>query len=103
MFKLFKLYLLNQKTYKMLEQPTQESMKQPSPEEIKEMQTKMTNFYEENTPFLEKQCKYEELKTRIEVARYSFMEAIAKQANLRAQMNQKGPEKNPVQEPTKTQ
>jgi len=81
----------------------QENQKGPTPEEIKVMQAKMDKFYEENTPFLEKQCKYEELKTRIEVARYSFMEAMAKQANLHAQMSQKGPEKNPVQEPTKTQ
>lgn len=66
----------------------QETKKEMSPEEIKQMQDKMEKFYDERTPFLEKQCKYEELAGRIEAARYLRMESIAKQAHLSSQLSE---------------
>lgn len=77
----------------------QQTVENLTPEQILEMEQKMNKFYDENTPLLEKRCKYEELKARIEQANYNFMEAMAKQANLHAQMNQKNAEKKPSDEP----
>jgi hypothetical protein len=61
---------------------TAETKKELSPEEIKAMQEKMDKFYEERIPFLEKQCRYEELTSRIEVARFNRNEAMYKGAQL---------------------
>jgi hypothetical protein len=60
----------------------EETKKELSPEEIKAMQDKMDKFYGERIPFLEKQCKYEELTSRIEVARFNRNEAMFKGAQL---------------------
>lgn len=61
----------------------QETIKQElSQEEIKSMQVKMDKFYDERLPFLEKQCKYEEYTSRIEVARFNRNEAMYKLAQL---------------------
>ncbi len=56
--------------------------KELSPEEIKAMQVKMDEFYDERLPFLEKQCKYEEYTSRIEVARFNRNKAMYDTAQL---------------------
>ena len=70
-----------------------------TPEEIAERKANMEKFYDEQTPFLVKQCKYEELASRIEVARFNRNEAMYKAAQLamHIQSNQpveKQPQKN---------
>jgi len=88
-------YICLTKTLKMQDKNQQETMEQEklTPEEIKARMKTMEEFYEERLPFLEKQCKYEELTARIEMARYNRLEATAKFAQLHARINDKPVEK----------
>lgn len=52
-----------------MSQETNNEAAQISPEEIKKMKEQQNKFYAENTPLLEKQVKFEELKARLEKAR----------------------------------
>lgn len=61
---------------------TQDEVKKLTPEEIAQRKAQMEKFYDEQLPFLEKQCKYEELTSRIEVARFTRNEAMFKSAQL---------------------
>jgi hypothetical protein len=88
----------------MQETNQQETMEQEklTPEEIKARMETMEKFYDERIPFLEKQCKYEELTARIEMARYNRFESTAKFAQLHARVSGKD-EKLPEVDKSKMQ
>jgi hypothetical protein len=51
-------------------------------EELLEIKNKTVAFYEEQIPFLKKQTEYEELKARIDKARFESFEARVKHIQL---------------------
>jgi len=73
------------------------TVEQPEPtvEELKEMRKKMDDYYEEQFPFLEKQLKYEELLTSIEVSRYRRLEAMIRIAQIEQGPQSEKPKENP--------
>jgi hypothetical protein len=56
--------------------------REPSPEEIQEMRERMTAYYDNQIPFLEKQLKYETLLADIEMARAKRIEMTIRIAQM---------------------
>lgn len=62
---------------------TEETLeREPSAEEIQEMRERMTAYYENQIPFLEKQLKYENLLADIEMARAKRIEMTIRIAQM---------------------
>lgn len=56
--------------------------KEPTAEEIQEMRERMQSYYENQIPFLEKQLKYENLLSDIELARAKRIEMTIRIAQM---------------------
>jgi hypothetical protein len=75
--------------------------REPTPEEIAEMRERMTEYYDNQIPFLIKQKEYETLLSEIEIARARRIEASIRiaQMTMGPQEGQEEPEM--VEEPKK--
>ena len=68
--------------------PQKKPQKELSPEEMSELRQKTFDFYSEQAPVLEIQCKVEELKARISIARFQALESKIRFTQLTHEMNQ---------------
>lgn len=75
-----------------MEKPTQEM--QMTAEELNARKEEMRQFYNESIPYLESQCKHEELLARISEARFKRM-----RFDIEAAMMMQGPEHEEQEEP----
>lgn len=64
---------------------------EPTEEMIKEQREKLSTYYTDMTPLLEKQLKYEELKAKIASMQFHRREAEVKTAQLAPQEPKKQP------------
>lgn len=62
---------------------------EPTEEQIKEQREKLSTYYTEMTPLLEKQLKYEELKAKIASMQFHRREAEVKTAQFGVQEGKK--------------
>jgi len=69
--------------------------REPTPEEIQEMRNRMSEYYDNQIPFLEKQVKYENLLADIELARAKRIEMTIRIAQMTMGPQQDNEDENP--------
>lgn len=68
--------------------PQKKPQKELSPEEMSELRQKTFDFYSDQVPLLEVQCKVEEFKARIAIAKFTAVEHKVKYMQLTHELNQ---------------